>query len=306
MTLAERARIGEVRRAGRLVRRVIPETGSRKSSIGDMQALPSDPIRDVRRALRRTYRSLIGGPDVWVLSYPKSGRTWHRALLGTYIAQGHGLDLRGALNVRKMCLELGLPVIDYEHNGANFMYDNLPSDPSVADPGLWQGRKVILLTRDLRDVVTSAYFHARFRTNVYHEELCDFIRDPKRGVEKILVAYNRWHDNRHRAAEWLHLRYEDMHKDPSESLRSSLAFAGIADGGEKAVLAAVEFCRADNLRRLEQEGFFDSGRLRPSAENPELGAKVRRATVGDHANHLSAEDLDFIAALETRLGNPFR
>jgi hypothetical protein len=242
---------------------------------------------------------------VWVISYPKSGRTWHRALVGVHLARVGGLDLRGALEPAQLCRRLQLPVIDYDHNDANFIGGLMPGDPKVANPQLWEGRKVVLLTRDIRDVLTSAFFHARYRAKVFDGELSDFIRDPKTGAEKILVAFNRWHENRDRARDWMHLRYEDMHRDPEACLRSTLAFAGFPLGSESDLEGTISFCRAENMKLLERDGFFESNRLSVTSDPDGLGAKVRSAKVGDHLQHMSAGDLEFIADTERRLGNPF-
>jgi hypothetical protein len=58
------------------------------------------------------------------------------------------------------------------------------------------------------------------------------------------------------------------------------------------------------LRALEKANFFDSERL--GRQNAGNAAKVRSARIGDHTNHLSAQDIAYIEAIEDRLGNPFK
>lgn len=243
--------------------------------------------------------------DVWVISYPKSGRTWHRLLVGTYIAFKYRSDLSRAADPARLCRAHRLPVVHYTHNGSDFMNYFDADGPRVADAEFWRGKKVIFLTRDIRDTLTSAYFHARWRANRFGGALSDFIRDRTTGAEKLLTAFNRWHQNRELASNHLHIRYEDMHADAATVLRRTLEFSGFQDLDETVIHRATKFCEADNMRKLEQKRFFRSSRLGLPISGETTGAKVRNAKVGDHVNHRSAEDIAFISEMQERLGNPF-
>jgi hypothetical protein len=243
--------------------------------------------------------------DVWVISYPKSGRTWHRLLVGTYIALKHRSDLSRAADPARLCRAHRLPVIHYTHNGADFMNYLDADDSRVADPTFWRGKKVIFLTRDIRDTLTSAYFHALWRSNRFGGSLADFIRDRTTGAEKLLTALNRWHCNRELASNHLHIRYEDMHVDAASVLRGTLEFCGFQELDETIIRRAAKFCEADNMRKLEQKRFFRSSRLRLASEGEARGAKVRNAKIGDYINHMTDKDIVFIHRIQEQIGNPF-
>ncbi len=270
---------------------------------------PVDLIHSANFRMNEAYSRIAGcyntkNVAVWVISYPKSGRTWHRLLVGTYIALKHRSDLSRAADPARLCRAHRLPVIHYTHNGANFMNYLDADDSRVADPTFWSGKKVIFLARDIRDTLTSAYFHARWRSNRFGGSLADFIRDRTTGAEKLLTALNRWHCNRELASNHLHIRYEDMHADAASVLRGTLEFSGFHELDETIIRRAAKFCKADNMRKLEQKRFFGSSRLGLPVSGDTRGSKVRNARIGDHVNHMASEDLAFISAMEREIGNP--
>ena len=241
---------------------------------------------------------------VWAVSYPKSGRTWHRLLVGAYICFRYEQDVRDALEMKTLSKRLGVPLIRYSHNGANFLDPWDGNDARVADAKIWRNTPVILLVRNVNDTLVSSYFHAHHRDKTFDGSISDFMRNPATGAEKILIAMNKWHANLALTKRHLVQTYESLHQNPADRLKDVLDFAGFGDIDDRAVARAVEFGAADNLRKLEKANFFNSERLgSPGTAN---GAKVRSARVGDSANHLSAEDIAYIEAMEKRIGNPFK
>src|SRR5690349_6361889 len=72
---------------------------------------------------RRCAKDLLkmAGDSAIIVSYPKSGRTWHRVILARYIAAQNGLEAVRSIDTRKLTKKFGLPRISYSHNGANFL-----------------------------------------------------------------------------------------------------------------------------------------------------------------------------------------
>jgi len=243
-------------------------------------------------------------PEIFVISYPKSGRTWHRLLVGSYLAKKNNVDIRDALHTEKLTQKLHLPVLGYRHNGADFLDPWPAHDDRVADPALWQGKRVIFLVRDLKDVLASSYFHAKYRSKTFEGEIGAFIRDPRTGAEKILTAWNRWHATRKLAQASIVQTYEAMHANAAGCLAQALDFAGYGPVDADVVAQSVHFCQSDNMRSMEKENFFKTATLRNKAASAN-SAKVRAARIGDHVNHLDAADIAYVDALEQRLGNPF-
>jgi hypothetical protein len=244
-------------------------------------------------------------PDLFIVSFPKSGRTWHRVILGAYYCLLKDLNLDLAAEPQEIALKYNLPYAKYTHDGANFDGNRKPDDPRVAPAEGWKGKPVIIILRDIRDTLTSAYFHAHYRQKVFSGSIADFIRQPETGADKILSAWQRWERSLKDTSRFLILNYEQMHADTIGTMESTFKFMGIQDINNDLLRQAIEFSQADNLRELERKNFFKSGRLRSEDSAPKEGMKVRSAKIGDHLNHLSPEDLAYIAERETLYNNPF-
>jgi hypothetical protein len=242
-------------------------------------------------------------PDVVVISYPKSGRTWHRLLVGNYLARVAGVSDEHSMELAELSKRLGMPCIAYTHNGADMRYGYAPEDPRVAAPEIWEERKVILLVRDVKDVLVSAYHHARYRRSIVTCDFETFVRDPNLGARKVLTVMDRWAGNSGRASAHIVIRYEDMDADAAACLTRTLSFAGCGPVDAARVGEAVAFCTADNMRRLEQSNFSKAGQMRPGRDR-NLGAKVRSASVGSHAKHMSDEIAAYVDEMDAAMGFP--
>ncbi len=216
-----------------------------------------------------------------VVSFPKSGRTWLRVMLDR-------------LGVR----------LAYTHDDSGHQ-KRLRLHELQIDKSAFEHHKVILLIRDPRDVVVSGYLMASRRRRLFHGTLSEFLRDERHGLEKILHFNRTWYDNRHRLAGFLLVRYERLHQDPRSVLERILSFTDrrVAAG---AIEEAIEFCRFDNMQRLEREGHFEDEYgvlLSARGDDPEA-LKTRRGRVGGFVNYLSAEDRGFCDGLVAGTGYP--
>ena len=256
-----------------------------------------------RRLLQRM-RASNAKHETFVISLPKSGRTWHRLMLGYYLARGSGNDPKDSLKLDYLTNAAGIPSLAYTHNASSFTEKLPPRSKAVASPLEWQGRNVMLLTRDNRDVLVSSYFHSRFRDKAFDGSISEFIRNPFVGIVKILTAFNRWHENRNLAKKFSVLSYEEIKTDPKAALATSLSFVGVTEPDPKIIQEAVAFGDFGNLQKMEQSDYFRSTEMRNSSNDPR-GRKIRSGKVGGFREHLSDEDLLFIEKMERELGNPF-
>lgn len=274
-----------------------------------------DRVVEVERRLRRAETKASKLEDrlddvrqarVAVVSYPKSGRTWHRAMVGLYLTRRFDLDDRDALDVDALTRGLPVPILNYSHDGANFAGDDgkrASADPGVA-AGRHHGRPAIYLVRDVREILVSGWHWGRGRAGVPEVPISEFIRDDRTGLLKILTAYRRWHDglDQHRGVDVIH--YDDLVADPADGLRRALAFLHL-EPDPVLVDEVVEACRADNLREMERAGFFRNPALSNQSGDDPSTFKVRRAEPGSWADDLSSGDVAWIDDMEARIGNPF-
>lgn len=240
----------------------------------------------------------------FVISIPKSGRTWHRLMLGYYLTRAIGRSPEDSLKLDDLCEYSKIPPVVYSHNATSFS-DKLPSTSRlIASAEEWKNRNVMLLVRDNRDVLVSAYFHCRYREKSFDGSMSEYIRNPFVGIVKLLTALNRWDQTRHLAASFEALSYEQMRANPLAILRKTLLFSGIENPVESFMNDTIEFTRMENLRKLEKSDFFRSVEMQNKSDDPRA-SKVRKGEVGGFREHLSQDDLDFIAEKEEQFSNPF-
>ena len=271
-----------------------------------------EPIRRAARVLglwerrhRREFADDRERADVLIVSVPKSGRTWHRLMLGYYLARSCGQPEASALKLAFLCRKAGTRRVVYSHNGVSFL-DWLPaSNPVVASSELWRDKHVLFIVRNPRDVLVSAYHHYQFRTATFRRPISDFIRRPETGIAKVLTAHHRWHEGRGLAASFQVTSYERMHAAPEAVLRDTLGFIGVKRIDAALLAETVEFCRFEKMRAYEAADRFGSARLRNEGGDRN-SSKVREGRVGAYGEHLSEADQRFLDEYIRRLGDPFQ
>ena len=245
--------------------------------------------------------------DTYVLSYPKSGRTWMRALLGKALVDHYHLSSSRLLELEEVTRLAGLPVATFYHDGSA-MLDGLSWQDLRSDKSEYRDKRVLLLGRDVRDTLVSAYFHATRRLRFFTGTISAFVRDERYGVDKVLAFYRHWHAARQVPRAFMFVRYEAMHADPAGILGRVLQFIGTPDVPAATTAAAADFARFarfENLRDAEARNLFDNPVLatRPNADPDAF--KVRRGKIGGFRDHLSADDVAWIDACEAERGCEF-
>jgi hypothetical protein len=253
-------------------------------------------IQEIQRVRKDT--------DIFIISYPKAGRTWHRFLLGRYLSMSLGFPIAKTQKTAKLTGHMAGGLTRYNHNAANCI-DAIPAEhPIVATPELWSGRKVIFLVRDPRDVIVSCWFHCHYREKSYSGTIEEFIRSPFCGIEKILVAHNRWWTSRNLASEFMVISYERMSNDLGGVLRDTLRFMGNWPIDEARISESVEAASFENMRTIEDEGTIQHHSLKWPSLDPRA-RKIREGKVGGFRNHLSDQDIAYIERCIERIGDPF-
>ena len=241
--------------------------------------------------------------DVYVLSYPKAGRTWLRAIVGKVLVDRHGFSERRMLDTQALTRLARIPVIGFDHDGSAMRYhirwQDMPTDRDA-----YAGKRVLLMGRDVRDNLVSAYLQATRRNGDWGEPISPFLRHDCFGVDKILTFHRIWSANKHVPAQFLFVRYEDLHRDTAGTLARVLPFLGIAaDAG--AIAAAIEYCRFDNLRQAEVEQRFRGSALVPGRVDDLESYKVRKGKVGNYTEYLSQDDIAYVDAAVAERGCEF-
>jgi hypothetical protein len=241
--------------------------------------------------------------DVYALSYPKAGRTWLRALIGKLLADRLRIPERWILQTEFLTRRAGTPAVRFDHDGSDLMsgirWQDMPHDRSR-----YAGKRVLLLGRDVRDNLVSAYFQATRRIHVWTDGISPFLLDERYGVEKLLAFYRIWSESRVVPAAFMFVRYEELHADTAGTLMRVLGFLGI-EANPEAIAATVDYCRFENLQRGEAEARFADMALAPGAHGDPESFKVRRGRVDGYRDYLSPGDIALIDAAVAARGCEF-
>lgn len=241
--------------------------------------------------------------DVYLISYPKCGRTWLRLMIGRAISQHFHLpETEEVLFIRSNRR------YHPQAPRVRVIHDNRPMlrtpEELETDKSRYREKKVIFLVRDPRDVIVSSYFEMKnrgrlFGDNPYEQRsatfegsLQEFIHQPRGGFETLLRYYNIWAQNRRLPQGFLLVRYEDMKANPGAELRRVLDFLGLQAISQEVIDEAVSFASFDNMRKMEAEGRFHSGMLKPANLTDQESYKTRKGKTKGYVDYLSAEEIE--------------
>jgi len=210
-----------------------------------------------------------------MLSYPKSGRTWLRFMVNSYLCRVLNLDCANVFEVEKQ-LKTTRP-IEWTHlTGA--MITKLP----YWAMGPWRlddaAKRVpwLVLTRNFQATLASAYFQARDRIKVFDGTPAEFLRSPRYGVIKLVSFYNMFEELRPKLTDCTLFSYEAMLADPRSALEQVVTRLGLSV--DEAVLdEVVEASSFENMKRLSVTPEYTGTVIAPTDPNNPETFKVRSA-----------------------------
>lgn len=239
---------------------------------------------------------------IWVVSFPKCGRTWLRALVGRYLT--HAFDLSPEISMDTTWLTTALLAVGraqplaFTHAGSEEDGPYFSKIPELMFP--LNKCKVIFVIRDLRDMVVSWYFERVKRAQPedwipYKGTISDFIRDESVGCPKIITFLNYWLAFQVRFGCFSVLAYELMHKKPELVLNEALRLIIVKDIKEESVKEAVRWSKFDNLKKLESQDYWKGLATMTARDvnDPET-YKMRKGKIGGYKDYLSLEDIEYV------------
>lgn len=214
--------------------------------------LPVRIRRAIGIALGRTNAQLAGfairRDDIFLVSYPKSGNTWTRFLIGNIASGADGsLDFRNIDRVVPDIHAASIAEIDSTPS-PRFIKSHASFDPTYP--------RVIYIVRHPLDVLVS-YYHYSKKVHTIAPD-CTMEQYARLFLEEP-GPYGTWAQN---VESWtaamagnprfLLLRYEDMLEDTARELCKIIAFVGLP-ARKEVVEGAVKLSSSENMRQLEQE-----------------------------------------------------
>jgi hypothetical protein len=237
--------------------------------------------------------------DLFIVSYPKSGNTWTRFLLGNLIYQDEPVTFRN--------VEERIPSIYIFSDRQLLQLPRIFKSHDCFDP---RYRKVIYIVRDPRDVTVSAY-HYSVKVKLLPDScpIEDFVPLFMTGTFGAgLLADPRWGSWYDNVASWLAmqhnrefllLRYEDMLEDAARELRKVANFLGIQATSDR-IERAVEQSSADKMRQLEKTQSKDWQLTKETRQDKPF---VRKARAGNWKSEMPEAA---VARIESSWGSLMR
>jgi alcohol sulfotransferase len=266
--------------------------------------------RHKRRWARRNIARQANA-DALIVSHTKSGRTWLRIMISYLYYLRYNTPESIILDYDNLhSLNPAIPRLYFNRDtrvptfGRNDGHVRVPAD-----------KKVLFLVRDPRDVAVSFYFHVRNRASA-HElsrkgipqeagslSLYEFVTHHSFGIPRVIEHFNRWHEEMREMPFTLLVHYETMRSEPVTTLGRIMRFLD-RPFSEEELRQAVAFASFDSLARKEKEGFFDSGRMRPTDPNDAGSFKVRRGKVGGYRDYFTDAENAVIDTIVREQLNP--
>lgn len=253
-----------------------------------------------RRIRGRLEHRRLREADVVLVSWAKSGRTWLRLMLSHFYQIRYGLPptaMLGFANLKRR--NLAIPSVFFTHG--NYLRDYTGHYEDNSD---FDGKRILLLVRDPRDIAVSQYFQWRYRMrpdkkrlNGYpphgaEVSLFDFVLNADAGLPRIIRFLNLWARERPNRSEVLVVRYEQMRAEPERTLRDILDFMRTPAESEM-VSRTVAYASYENMQKLEREQVFrlSGRRLLPGNQANPDSYKTRRAKVGGYRDYFNDAQL---------------
>lgn len=255
-------------------------------------------LRDRFRPTKPPVNEPALSPEVLFISYPKTGRTWLRMMIGKYLCLRYSLDDSRILETPYLTDQAGVRIAQFVHDGAS-LKKMTSSRTLEQSKQAYRFQRVLLLTRGIEDTMVSAYFQVTRRLKVFRGTISEMLRDERFGAQKFIAYYEGWYRQRDVPIEFAEISYEVMHADPHKALREALVFLGekAVDINQGAWEAAVEYASFENMKGIERSQELKQGAMQPANPRDPNSHKVRRGVVGGYVDYLPPEDIAYIREL---------
>lgn len=165
----------------------------------------------------------------WFVSFPKSGRTWTKSIVETYICRLYDLPpftFEEFTPWIRPGLWRQVPRLTFAHPHCRDVHGK---QTAVFMRKLMR-KKVIVLVRDPRKVVYTYYFRLRKREKdpkALSLSLAEFVRDEEFGISRVIDFTNTWYNSGSKFRKFLCLRFEDIQGNPIQQISRILTFLDI-------------------------------------------------------------------------------
>ena len=157
------------------------------------------------------------------------------------------------------------------------------------DASVHEGKKNVLLLRNVFDVMVSEYFHSTKFIEKYSKDIECFIKSEKGGLKRYVDYLNSWTPF-YESGDIKIITYENMVGNPFKVSACLLEFMGIQV--EKDLLNQAIACSSfENMKKLEKEKGFPGAK----GEYSDIESRrMRKGKVGGYKDYLDADLIHYI------------
>ena len=256
-----------------------------------LRIAPGSWARRVRRDLRDD--AWLRHAEAVIISFPKSGRTFVRAMLSRLFQRRFGIDERMLLEFPAlMKAPPNVPRLLFTHAGDAMR----TADEIALNPSDYARCKVVLLARHPGDVAVSRYHHLKHRSRdrarrrLAEQPLDTFVWSEQGGIPAIVRFMNQWATLAQSRTGVGIVRYEDFLADPERTLQKLAEMIGLHVDADD-IADAAQFGSLRSLKQREREGYFQSSRLQAAKKGDDASYKVRSGSSGGYRKRLEPENV---------------
>jgi len=187
--------------------------------------------------------------DLFVLSFPKSGRTWVRAVLSKYFSKKYGLPVDLEFDNNKGYFSRPC----FSHNFFD-VYRYIERPVELLSQDIFLKKPLVVLIRDPRDVCASYFHHIKSRDHLWCGSAVQFALDSVYGIDRQIRFVRKLLDLyiQHPGPKLL-LSYENLRQNPVASFQALLEIMDRSLVDTNLLREAIEDC---DFKKMQQEEVY--------------------------------------------------
>lgn len=232
--------------------------------------------------------------DAFIISYPKSGRTWLQKMM----IEACKLELESNNLIKDISqlkeIDSDLPSILSTHAGASWEEIVLNHNQIKRDDlNAYKNGKIVFLYRDPRDVLVSQFYHIKNRSGYTNFKKEGMIENSNVGLLKIINFMNKWKDYASKNPSLIHeTSYEELRLSTFDVLKEIIDFFEIDIKNEN-LAKSISNSEIKKMQNAES-GNSDS----PWSSTQNIGNtnnfQSRKGLIGEYKEFFNTSEIELI------------
>jgi len=233
--------------------------------------------------------------DTFIVSYPKSGRTWLQRMIieAVKLNSDDTIDLEDVSELNSHFKNF--PTMLSTH--ASSSWEEIVHDEesiTKEDYKSYSHGKIVFLYRDPRDVLVSQYYHIRHRSGFSSLKKEDMLLSRNVGIRKIIAFMNKWKVySEENPSNILCISYELLKQNPTKGLIDIFAFLNVELKPE-VIEKAIANTTLKKMKEKELKGSSNSTPWSNTESSKENAFQSRKGIVGEYKEFFTKHEIELI------------